>query len=529
MAATEPPPAIAAVDALFTGWTGADTPGLVVAATRDGQVVHQGAYGMADLAHGVPLGPRSVIRIGSQTKQFTVLLALMLEREGRLSMGDSVHRHAPWLAPTPHPVTLRHLASNTSGLRDFLEMMTWSGLPLPCPSSRVTARDIIGRHGEINFPPGEQMIYCNTGFFLLSEIIEEVAGRSFNELLRARITGPLGMADTVLQQRDAQVLPRAAVHHTKGPDGAWERAHWGIVLGGEGGMSSTLEDMLRWQAHLAAPPADMAPLLARMEGATRFANGSLSMYGLGFTVTRYRGLHNVGHGGGVAGGRSESVRFPDEGAGVVILGNRDDIAPFSLARRVVDITLADALAPLADAANLGRLAGAAGMYRQEDGDDVFEILADGAVPVFNSQGGTGAIEQVADGVFAPERATVHLTFGLPQAGVIPARWCGEARRYRPVQPGAGSAEAIAGAYANPALGIDATVSADGALLVLRSEYGAIRLALSWIERDLLMAMPADQKVRGAGRPWSAVLRVAPDGLLLTTDRTKDLRLHRARP
>ena len=519
------------VDALFAGFNRADAPGLVVAATRHGEVVHQGAYGMADLAQSVPLGPRTVMRIGSQTKQFTLLLALLLEREGKLSLNDSVHRYAPWLAATPAPVTLRHLASNTSGLRDCLEMLTWSGLTLPCPSSRADARAIIARHAEVNFPPGEQMIYCNTGFFLLSEIIEAVSGRSYNELLRTRITGPLGMHDTCLQPRDAQILPRGAVHHTRGPDGSWERAQWGLVLGGEGGMSSTLEDMLRWQAHLANPTPDMAPLLARMEGATRFANGSLSMYALGFTVTRYRGLRTIGHGGGVAGGRSESVRFPDENAGVVILGNRDDIAPFSLARRTIDTLLAEMLAPLPDAAAMRALAAAAGMYRQEDGDDCFEIVAardtaDGDTPVFNSNGGTGTIEHLADGVFAPERATVHLTFGLPQSGVIPARWCGAPRRYRPIQPGAGSASAIAGAYANATLGIEATVSDDGEQLVLRSDYGAIRLVLSWIEHDLLMAMPADAPIRAAGKPWAAVLRVTAHGLALTTDRTKGLHLTR---
>jgi CubicO group peptidase (beta-lactamase class C family) len=517
----------ARLDGIFTDWTGPDTPGLAVAATRGGTVVHQACYGMADMAQGVALTPRSVIRIGSQTKQFTVLLALMLEREGRLDMGAPVRKYAPWLCDLPHEVTLRHLASNTSGMRDFLEILTWSGLPLPCPSTRATARALIGRHGEMNFPPGEQMIYCNTGFFLLSEIVEEVAGRSFNEVLRARITGPMGMEDTLLQPRDAQVLPRAAVHHSRGPDGAWERAHWGIVLGGEGGMSSTLEDMLRWQAHLARPTPDMAELLARMEQPVRFANGSLSMYALGFTVTRYRGLRNVGHGGGVAGGRSESVRFPEQEAGVVILGNRDDIAPFSLARRMADVVLEDALAPVPDAANLSALAGAAGMYRQEDGDDVFEIVDAGGVPVFTSQGGAGTtIEQVAPGVFCPERATVHLSFGLPRDGVIPARWCGEARRYRRVRPGAGRAAAIAGEYGNAGLGLDARVSEDGALLVVRSDYGALRVALSWLEEDLLMAMPADAPLRGAGKPWAAVVRVAPGGLVVTTDRTKDLCLAR---
>jgi len=520
-------PNSAAIDRLFAGWTGPDTPGLVVAATRDGQVVHQGAYGMADLAHAIPLGPRSTVRIGSQTKQFTVLLALMLEREGKLDMNAPVHRYAPWLAALPHTVTLRHLASNTSGMRDFLEILTWSGLALSSVSTRATARALIARHAEMNFPPGEQMIYCNTGFFLLSEIVEEVAGRSFNELLRARITGPLGMADTILQHRDSQILPRLVGHHSPGPDGAWERAQWGLVLGGEGGMSSTLEDMLRWQAHLANPTPDMADLLARMEQPTRFLNGSLSMYALGFTATRYRGLRNIGHGGGVAGGRSESVRFPEQRAGIVILGNRDDIAPFSIARRMADIVLADQLAPLPDDANLRALAAAAGMYRDEAGDDVFEIVDDNARPTFTSQGGSGGtIEQLAPGEFAPERAVVHLSFGLPKDGTIPARWCGAARRYRAVRPGAGSATALAGAYANPALGLDATVSPDGGTLVVRSGYGALRLALSWIEPDLLMAMPIDTPLRAPGKPWAAVVRVEPGALVITTDRTKALRLAR---
>ena len=150
------------------------------------------------------------------------------------------------------------------------------------------------------------------------------------------------------------------------------------------------------------------------------------------------------------------------------------------------------------------------------------------MPSFTSQGGSGGvIEQLADGEFAPERAVVHLSFGLPRDGVIPARWCGEGRRYRLVQPGAGSSAALAGAYVNAGLGIDAMVSADGGQLVVRSEYGALRLALSWIERDLLMAMPADAPRRGAGKPWAAVVRVQGDGLVISTDRTKNLRLARA--
>src|SRR4051794_39713462 len=121
------------IDRLFADWAGA-SPGAVVAVTRDGQTLHEGAYGMASIAHGVPLDRRSVLRVGSQTKQFTVLLALLLEAEGRLSLDHEVQRYMPWLPRYPAPVTPRQLAGNTGGLRDFLEIMTWSGLDLRAPS-----------------------------------------------------------------------------------------------------------------------------------------------------------------------------------------------------------------------------------------------------------------------------------------------------------------------------------------------------------------------------------------------------------
>jgi CubicO group peptidase (beta-lactamase class C family) len=521
------------LDDLFGGWIAPDEPGLVVAVSQDGAVTHQAAYGLAELAHGTPLGPRTVLRIGSQTKQFTVLLALLLEREGRLSLEDEVHRHAPWLAPTPTPVTLRRLAANTSGLRDFLELLTWSGSVWPAPSTRADLREILGRHGELNFAPGEQMLYSNTGFLLLGEIVERLADAPLGELIRERLTGPLGMHDTTLQPRDSQVLARGATHHTRGADGSWERAHWGLELGGEGGLSSTLEDMLRWQAFLTDPPEDIAPLLGRMATPERFPDGSPAMYGLGLCVTRYRGMTNVGHGGGVAGGRSESVRFPEAGLGVVILGNRDDLAPYALARRIADRVIADRLDPAPDPAALASLAGAAGMWRQEEGDDVIEIVAGGgapqlgadpSAPLLVTSGGAVTIEQREDGSLAPERPTTHLTLGPPRDGVLPARWCGVPRRYRPVRRGAGRLDRVAGAYACPSLGVDAVVDEEARRLTVRSDHGALRLSLAWLEPDLLVATPPPSRAPGAG--WDAVLRVTDDGLVLTSDRTKGLLLRR---
>ncbi|MBV9812698.1 MAG: beta-lactamase family protein, partial [Acetobacteraceae bacterium] len=278
----------AAIERLLTPWTGTSSPGVVWAVTRGGRERASGAVGMADIAQGTPLDRRSVVRIGSQTKQFTVLLALLLEAEGRLSMADEVHRYAPWLPPTPWPVTLLHLATNTSGLREFLEMLTLGGIPLGAPVSRLDERAVIARHRAVNFQPGTQMIYCNTGFWLLSEIVEQVAGRSYDELLRERITGPLGMADTRLLPYDAQIVPRLSAQHTRGADGAWWTARWGLALGGEGGMVSTLDDMLRWQRNFAEPRVGSEALFARMATPITYANGARGLYAMGLAQERYR-------------------------------------------------------------------------------------------------------------------------------------------------------------------------------------------------------------------------------------------------
>ncbi len=506
------------IDALFADWSGTATPGAVMAVTRHGRTLHEAAYGMADLAHGIPLDRRSVLRIGSQSKQFTVLLALLLEADGKLSLDDEVHRYAPWLPRYPWPITLRQLAGNTSGLRDFLEIMIWSGLPLAAPSTRQTARALLARHDEVNYLPGEQMLYSNTGFFLLSDIIEEVAGRSYNELLRTHVTGPLGMSDTCLQIHDHNILPRLAHQHAKDANGAWHLAHWGFPLGGEGGMVSSLADMLTWQANLATPTPAYAAALERMQAIRHYNNGAETLYLLGLVGARYRGLFHVGHGGGTAGCKSESVRFPEQELGIVILGNAAEIIPYSLALRIADTTLGQEMTPALTADARSQLAASTGLYRHDGGDDIFEILPDGR---FRSSGGAVEVTEEAPGVFAPERTTMHLSFRLAPDG-IDATWCGTPRHYcRLGQPA--PKHDIVGDYTNFALGLDACVTDTDAGLRfrIRSDAGTFHAVLSWIDDDLLLLRESE-----AG-PWLATLLVTEQGLSLTSDRTKRLRLLRS--
>ena len=505
-----------ACDTLFRPWTSNSSPGAAVAVRHHGQTVFQACYGMAELAFGIPIDNRTVMRIGSQTKQFTVLLALMLEADGLLSMRDDVRRYLPWLPEYPAPIPLWRLASNTGGQRDFLEATVYSGSSIQAPSTREMARRVIARQREVNFAPGQAMVYCNTGFFLLSEIVEQVSGRSFNELLAARITGPLGMPDTRLMPQDGAILPLLAGHHARGPDGAWRRAQWGVVLGGEGGMVSTLDDMIRWQANLEQPAIGTAEMFRRMETPVRYSNGHLAQYGLGLISAEYRGLRAVGHGGTVAGGKSESMRFPDQAFGVVILGNCDDLPTFSLARRIADAALGPQMySPVHDHLD-------AGTFRLVGGDDVFEIAERHGAPVLVNGGGAVPLEQLAGNRFQPERGIQHLQFSQ-HGDELAATFCGQAQRYRRVRQGGVLPASPRGRFHSEAAGVTAEI--DELVLRLGSDIGVSEMALTHYAEDLWLARPGTGP-GGPGRPWTFVLRADADAVVLTSERTCGLRLTR---
>ncbi len=508
-------------DRLFAACIGDQSPGAVVAVTHHGREILRAAYGMADIAHGIALDWHSVIRIGSQTKQFTVLLILMLEADGKLSLDDDVRQHLPWLPNYPARVTLRHLATNTSGLREFLEAMAYSGVAIGAPSTREMARQIIAEQADLNFPPGEAMIYCNTGFFLLSEIIEKLSGHSYNEVLAERITGPLGMTDTRLMPRDSEILPRLAMHHTRGPDGAWHRAQWGVVLGGEGGIVSTLADMLVWQANFAHPRIGTPAMFRLLETPSVYRRGTTALYAHGLVAAPYRGLAAISHGGTVAGGKSESMRFPAQELGIVILANRDDLATFSLARRIADAVLGEAMAEAGDPGAL-----IAGTYRQQDGDDVFEITdQDGAVALVSS-GGAAAVAQIGPNRFAPERPTTHMVLS-PRGDGMDVIWCGEQRHYRRLTADRdASPHPITGCWRHAGLTADITGQGNGHRLLLQSERGTLSLHLAHLDGDLFVARP-DPAAPRPGRSWSYTLRAFADSIELSSDRIKGLRFTRA--
>lgn len=334
------------IDSIFDAAAPSGGPGCVVGVQRGGETLFRGAYGLASLELAVPLTPRSRFRIASVSKQFTVTAVLMLAAAGRLRLEDEVHRHVPELAQLPQPVTLEQLMRNTSGLPDFLEMLRLGGVGLEARIDRATMLHCIARNRHLNFAPGSRFLYSNSNFLLLGLVVERAAGCSLGSFLQQQVFGPLGLRDTVLDLAGDMPLPRLATPYLPDGSGGWRRARHGFEHGGEGGLVSSVDDLLAWTLALTRPPAGGVPagLLQQLASPTRLAGGQASPYACGLEHSIVEGQPAIGHGGLWPGFRTELLHLPDSELSVVVISNNGASNPYRLAREVVQAVLAPSAA-----------------------------------------------------------------------------------------------------------------------------------------------------------------------------------------
>lgn len=324
------------VDAIFKDFATDQSPGCAVGATRGDVPLAAKAFGMADLEHGVPLTPQAVFYMASVSKQFTALSILLLERDGKLRLDDLVRTYVPELPDFAGAITVRQLLHHTSGLRDYLTLASLAGNP---PDYVITERSVLNmlsRQTRLNFEPGSEYLYSNSGYVLLSIIVHRVAGRPLDAFARERIFTPLGMRSTRFQHDHAAPIPGRAIGYGKRSE-TWRVANSMLDVVGDGGMYSTVGDMLRWAAAFERP--EFAPLLSRMQTPGTLADGRAiaNGYGMGLLAGTYRGVPTVSHGGALAGYRTNLLRLPAEKLTIVTLCNNATANAVRLAQMVAEL------------------------------------------------------------------------------------------------------------------------------------------------------------------------------------------------
>lgn len=326
------------VDKLFSAWDTTTSPGAVLAVIQDGRIVYERGYGMANLEDGTVMTPDKVLDIGSVSKQFTAACLAFLVQEGRVKVEDDVRRYIPELPRYEKTITLDHLLHHTSGLRDYCDLLALAGFrsEADCPTMEETM-DIICRQKKINFLPGEEYDYSNTGYFLLGLVIERVSGQSLDKFAQDHIFKPLGMDHTFFRTDHTQIIAGRAVAYSPSDKGFrldmsnWEQA-------GDGSLQTTVGDLFLWDR--AFYSKSLGPdIMDRIQTVGLLNSGAPMGYAWGLRVGAYKGLKQVYHSGSWAGYRAAMLRFPEQKFSVICISNLSDLGPSRLGYKVADIYL----------------------------------------------------------------------------------------------------------------------------------------------------------------------------------------------
>ena len=313
------------IDSVFAPYASRQGPGCAVGVSRDGRLVFAKGYGSADLEHDAAITPATPFYIASVSKQFTAMSIVLLAQEGRLSLDDSVRQWVPEVPSFGSPITIRQLLYHTSGLRDYFTLLALSGWPTDGPLTERQFLDLISKQKHLNFAPGEEFLYSNTGYALLAIVVQRVSGKSLRDYAAEHIFKPLGMTHTEFRDDHHRLIPQRAVGYQP-VDGSFRVSQPEFDVVGDGGLYSTVEDLAKWDANFRSGRVGGKDGVALLQESGRLNNGQTIPYALGLTVGQTRGLKTYAHRGAYGGYRSAMVRYPEKGLSVITLCNTSGAA-----------------------------------------------------------------------------------------------------------------------------------------------------------------------------------------------------------
>ena len=325
------------IDAIFSAWNRPDSPGCAVLIAVDGDPLYRRGHGLASLEHGAPITSATVFNVGSISKQFTAMAILLLEDEGKLRLDDDVRGYVPELPDLGTPMTIRHLLTHTSGLREQSHLLALAGWRDGDVVAERDVLDLVIRQRALNFEPGEDFQYNNTGYTLLALTVRRVSGLALRAYADQWIFKPLGMAQTFFNDDHTTIVPHRADAYGPGPHGQLTRWMPASDHVGPTNLFTSVEDLVRWSDNFVRPRVGGEKLIGRLTTPGRLNDGRLHGYACGLEIGRYRGLRIVSHGGIQHGYRARLALYPDQRVAVAILANLGTIVPGPLVRSITDV------------------------------------------------------------------------------------------------------------------------------------------------------------------------------------------------
>ena len=310
------------VDQLMARYDRDDAPGAAVAVWRNGRTIFSNAYGVANLTYDIPFKVNTRTNIGSTSKQFTAFAIMLQAERGQLSLDDDIRVHIPELPEFEETITVRHLITHTSGLREFLNLLRMSGRRLDHGDyiGRDELIEIVKRQPALQNAPGTEWNYNNTAFGLAAVIVERTSGQAFHEFMADNVFGPLGMTRTMVRPTPEHIVKQRSVGYTPSGDGFVEISDLGGAVGA-GSIYTTVEDLQTWAENYASPRIGTTEIVEEMMTSYVLTDGKETGYGYGLSVDTQGGLKRVSHGGADVAHRSMLAYYPEINAGITVQSN----------------------------------------------------------------------------------------------------------------------------------------------------------------------------------------------------------------
>lgn len=522
----------AGIDQVFARFDHTSTPGCALGISNNGRVVYERGYGMSELQHGLAITPASIFHVASVSKQFAAAAVGLLAEEGRLSLDDDVRRYVPEVPDHGHRITIRHLIHHTSGLRDQWSLLAWSGWRSDDLINEQDVLDVVSRQKGINFVPGAEYVYSNTGYTLLGVIVKRVTGRTLRQFTHERIFAPLGMSRTHFHDDHTMIVPDRTSAYQPRADGGWFISIPVFDTYGATSLFTTPRDLLTWMAQLDKPSVTSGKLVGEMETSGVLTDGTPTSYGFGLSVGRYRGLRVVGHSGADAGYRSQAERFPERGLAIVVLCNASTSNPGVLSRRVADVILGSSVPPAAVAVDTTRgemsaeaRARWAGTYRDTVSRLALRVRLSGDTITLGD--GRRLVPSNDTTAFAPggsQAFTLHCAAGAVRGISITPHGTRAVflRREPPFNPDSWALAAFAGNYRSDELETAYQIAvSDSGLVLRRRRMTDVRLEPSAPDAFTMRFGSVLEFTRGAGDRVS--------GFVLSDGRVRGVRFVRSSP
>jgi CubicO group peptidase (beta-lactamase class C family) len=520
----------AQIDRLLSAYNHSNAPGAVVGVVRNGELVFVKGYGMANLEYDVPNTVGTIFHMASVSKQFAAFAVAMLAQEGKLSLDDDIRKHLPEMHDFGTPVTVRHLIHHTSGLRDQWTLWSMAGGRMDDVITHENLLALAQRQTELNFAPGSEHLYSNTGYSLIAEIVARVTGQTFGEWMRATVFEPLGMRQTQIYDDHERIVKQRAYSYQQGLEGGYRKSVLSYANQGATSLFTTAGDLARWLGNFHTGQVGGPALIEQMQERGVLTSGDTITYAFGITVDEHRGLRRLQHGGADAGYRTMVAYYPELAAGVVVLSNVASFDVGGTARALAEAFFAEEMpAPLAastpvqevrptarPARGVGAVSTAlldryAGTYQIEGGPMVTFTRRGNAL--FTQVVGQPELPLAAqtDSTFAIEGVEARVTFHRePDGRVLRAtahqNGTHTLRRIERWSPSAAELEGYAGRYFSPELETFYTLAVEeGALFLHHRRHGTFRLSpverdgfrgMAWFLEDVKFERGEDGRVAG---------------------------------